>query len=105
MASLAPKGQDRLLRRKAVSQQPQTIPTAAWMVAQEAVPCPPGTLSSGKSSVYLTSGVHVDARDGFTFAIFVSVLREKNTASLSQEAISQGEQTFQMQKLGPILIS
>ncbi|CAK7293234.1 hypothetical protein VULLAG_LOCUS3173 [Vulpes lagopus] len=44
------RGHYRLLRRKAVSQQPQTIPTAAWMVAQEAVPCPPGTLSSGPPS-------------------------------------------------------
>lgn len=68
MAFLAPKGQDRLLRRKPVSQLPQAIPTAARMVGREAVPFPAGTLSSGKSSMYLTSDIHVDAWGGFAFA-------------------------------------
>lgn len=68
MASLAPKGQAQLLRRKLASRLPQAIPTAAQMVGQEAEPCAPGTPSRGKSSVYLTSDVHVDAWDGFAFA-------------------------------------
>lgn len=93
--SLVPRGQDPLFGRKPVFPLSRAIPTAAHMVGREAA-FAPGSRSAGKSSVYLAGDVHVDAQDGFASANVCSnpSSQELRPLSLSQEAVSVGEQTL-----------